>query len=72
METAMPAVTLSPRIQVVIFKEIRESLGIFSGKKIQVLTYQNRIELIPQQPMEEMKEVLRGLDTSVERDKDRL
>ena len=68
----MTAVTVSPKFQVVIPKEIRESLGIYSGQKIQVLTYQNRIELIPQQPMEEMKEVLRGLDTSVERDKDRL
>jgi AbrB family looped-hinge helix DNA binding protein len=43
----MPTVTVSPKYQVVIPKEVRESMGIFSGQKIQVLTYQNRIELIP-------------------------
>ncbi len=68
----MTAVTVSPTFQIVIPKEIRETLGIFSGQKIQVLTYHNRIELIPLKPIKEMKEVLRGLDTSVERDEDRL
>ncbi len=68
----MTAVTVSPKFQIVIPKEIRETLGIFSGQKIQVLTYQNRIELIPLKPMQEMRGVLRGLDTHVERDEDRL
>lgn len=68
----MTAVTVSPKFQVVIPREIREAMGIFSGQKIQVLTYQNRIELIPLKPMEELKGVLRGIDTDVERDDDRL
>ncbi len=68
----MTAVTVSPKYQVVIPKEIRESLGIYSGQKIQVLTYRNRIELIPIRPMKKMRGFLKGINTKVRRDKDRV
>ncbi len=68
----MTSVTVSPKYQVVIPKEVRESMGIVSGQKIQVLTYQNRIELIPIRPMEKMRGFLKGIDSSVKRDKDRV
>jgi AbrB family looped-hinge helix DNA binding protein len=67
----MTAVTVSPKFQIVIPKEIREALGIVSGQKVQMLTYQNRIELIPLKSMREMKGFLKGIDTRVQRDKDR-
>ena len=68
----MTAVTVSPKYQVVIPKEIRESLGIYSGQKIQVLAYRNRIELIPIRPMKKMRGFLKGINTKVMRDKDRV
>lgn len=68
----MTAVTVSPKFQIVIPKDIRESLGIFTGQKVQMLTYQNRIELIPLKPMKEMKGFLKGIDTGVQRDNDRV
>jgi AbrB family looped-hinge helix DNA binding protein len=68
----MTAVTVSPKYQVVIPKEVRESLGIVSGQKIEILTYQNRIELIPIKPMKEMRGFLKGINTNVKRDKDRV
>ena len=68
----MSSVTVSPKYQIVIPKEVRESLGIFAGQKIQVLTYQNRIELIPLRPMSEMKGFLKGIDTNIKREKDRV
>ena len=68
----MTAVTVSPKFQVVIPKNIRESMGIYSGQKVQMLTYQNRIELIPLKPMKEMKGFLKGINTEVERDEDRV
>ena len=68
----MNAVTVSPKYQVVIPKEIREALGIVSGQKIQMIAFQNRIELIPLKPMREMRGFLKGLDTTVERDEDRV
>jgi len=68
----MRAVTVSPKFQVVIPKEVRESMGIVSGQKIQILTYRNRIEMIPVKPMKKMKGFLKGIDTEVKRDNDRI
>jgi len=68
----MTAVTVSPKFQVVIPKEIRDSMGIVSGQKIQMLTYQNRIELIPIKPMKKMRGFLKGINTYVARDNDRV
>ena len=68
----MTSVTVSPKYQVVIPKDVRDSMGIVSGQKIQILTYQNRIELIPIRPMKKMRGFLKGIDTSVKRDKDRV
>lgn len=68
----MHAVTVSPKFQIVIPKEIRESMNIVSGQKIQLLTYQNRIELIPIKPLKSLQGFLSGIDTEVPREQDRL
>jgi AbrB family looped-hinge helix DNA binding protein len=68
----MTAVTVSPKFQVVIPKEVRDSMGIVSGQKIQILTYRNRIELIPIMPMKKMRGFLKGIDTNVSRENDRV
>ncbi len=68
----MTSVTVSPKFQVVIPKEIRESMGIKSGQKIQMLMYQNRIELVPIRPIKELRGSLKGIDTDIRRDNDRL
>ncbi len=68
----MTSVTVSPKFQVVIPKDIRESMGIFSGQKVQILIYQNRIELIPLKSLKEMKGFLKGINTDVQRDDDRI
>jgi len=68
----MNTVTVSPKFQVVIPKAVRELMGISSGQKVQMLTYQNRIELIPIKPMKQLKGFLQGINTEVARDEDRL
>lgn len=68
----MPTVTVSPKFQVVIPQEVREALGIRPGEKMQVFQYDNRIELVPVRPIREMRGFLRGIDTTVERDPDRV
>lgn len=68
----MPTVTVSPKFQVVIPQEVREALSIQPGEKLQVLHYENRIELIPVRPIREMRGFLRGIDTTVHREPDRL
>jgi AbrB family looped-hinge helix DNA binding protein len=68
----MPTVTVSPKFQVVIPQEVREALGIRPGEKMQVFQHENRIELVPVRPIREMRGFLRGIDTTVERDPDRV
>ncbi len=72
MGAIMTAVTVSPKYQIVIPKEIRESMGIVSGQKVQIMSYQGRIELIPLKPMKEMRGFLKGIYTSVDREEDRV
>ena len=68
----METVTISPKFQVVIPKEIRESLKLAPGQKIQALLYENRIELIPLRPIKKMRGFLKRIDTSIDRETDRL
>ncbi len=65
-------VTVSPTYQVVIPRAIRESLDLKPGQKIRVLLYEGRIEFIPLRPLQSMRGFLRGIDTSVPRDEDRV
>ena len=68
----METVTVSSKFQVVIPRVIRESMGIQPGQKIQVIQYDDRIELIPLRTMEEARGFLRGIDTTIEREPDRV
>ena len=67
----MPTLTLSPKFQVVIPKAIREKLELRPGQKIQATLIGKRIELIPMQPMSEMRGFLPDLATDVPREDDR-
>lgn len=68
----METVTVSPKFQVVIPKEIREALKLTPGQKVQALLYENRIELIPVRPIKHMRGFLKGIDTAIPREGDRL
>ena len=68
----METVTVSPKFQVVIPKDIRDRLKLRPGRKVQMILYENRIELVPVRPAREMRGFLRGIDTDVPRDEDRV
>jgi len=72
MEVPMDVVTVSPKFQVVIPLAVRESLGLEPGQKVQALAYDNRIEFIPVRALKSMRGFLRGIDTTVRRDRDRV
>jgi len=68
----MEVVTVSPKFQIVIPRRIRQSLEIQPGQKVEVIRYGNRIELILLRPVQETRGFLRGIDTTVEREPDRV
>ena len=71
-ETVMDMVTISPKFQVVIPKRIREGLDLHPGQKVQAIQYGGRVELVPVRSAREMRGFLRGIDTTVPREADRL
>jgi AbrB family looped-hinge helix DNA binding protein len=68
----MPAVTVSPKFQVVIPKEIREAMKIVPGQKINMMIYRGNVILVPVLPMEDVLGFAKGIDTTIERDDDRI
>ena len=68
----MSAVTISPKFQVVIPRQIREDMHLKAGQKVEIIRYENRIELIPIRPIKELRGILKGMDSEIPRDEDRL
>jgi AbrB family looped-hinge helix DNA binding protein len=68
----METVTVSSDFRVEIPRMARESLGIQPGQRIQILLYNDRIEFIPIKPITDMRGFLEGIDTTVDREGDRL
>jgi AbrB family looped-hinge helix DNA binding protein len=64
----MEAVKISRKFQVLIPKKLREALRLSPGKKIQMVAYGDRIEMIPLKKISEMKGFLKGIDTTVKRE----
>lgn len=68
----MATVSISSKFQIVIPKEVREILELEPGTKIDLIPYADRIELIPVRPLRRMVGILKGIDTRIIREKDRL
>lgn len=68
----MTIVTISSRYQVVIPKDVRERLRLKPGQKVQALPFKGRVELIPLDPIETVRGFVRGMDTTVPREEDRV
>ena len=68
----MTTITVSPKFQIVIPRAIREALGIKAGEKLHAIEYRGRIELVPVRSVKESRGFLKGIDTGVPRDPDRI
>ncbi len=71
MARKMEQVQISPKFQVVIPKQVRDSLGLRAGQRLQVVLYGDRIELVPVREIGEMRGFLAGMDACFEREPDR-
>lgn len=67
----MGRVTISPKHQVLTPRSVRERLNLRPGRQVQVIPYQDRIELIPLRPARELRGSLRGISAELERERDR-
>ncbi len=68
----MTTVTVSPKYQIVIPAQIRKDFAIDPGEKLQVIFFKGRLELIPVHKMKTMRGFLKNMDTSFEREPDRI
>jgi AbrB family looped-hinge helix DNA binding protein len=68
----MSTTTLSPKFQIVIPKHIREALKLEPGNKFHLIEYDGRIEMVPVRKPRELRGFLRGIETNVSREEDRL
>ena len=66
----MNTVTVSPKFQVVIPKDIRQLAGIRPGQKLEVFRVGGIIEMVPVKDVKTMRGSLPGLRTEVEREAD--
>ena len=66
----MSTVTLSPKYQVVIPRSVRERIRLQPGEQLQVISFDDRIELVPVRPMRKMRGFLKGLDATFAREEE--
>ncbi len=72
IEVDMATVTVSPKFQVVIPREARDSLHIRPGQKLQVMVYNGQLRFIPVRSLRELRGAYPGVGSKIERDADRV
>ncbi|MFA6471647.1 MAG: AbrB/MazE/SpoVT family DNA-binding domain-containing protein [Candidatus Latescibacterota bacterium] len=65
-------VTVSSKYQVIIPLKIRTALNTHPGDKLDIVPYKNRLVLIPLRNIKDMRCFLKGMETTIERDDDRM
>ena len=64
----MNTVTVSPKFQIVIPLAVRERNHIRVGERLHVISFDDRIELIPVRAMRSMRGFLKGFDARFTRE----
>ena len=65
----MPRVTISPKFQIVIPREIRQRLRLRPGQQITLLERDGIITAIPDLPLEQFRGILKGMSRTEPREK---
>jgi AbrB family looped-hinge helix DNA binding protein len=70
VEAPMSSVTVSPKYQIVIPKEVRKALDIRPGGKLLVIQHASYIEVIPARDVKKMRGFAKGMSVTLTRDKE--
>ena len=65
----MPRVTISPKFQIVIPREIRQGLRLRPGQQMTLLERDGIITAIPDLPLEKFRGILKGMSRTELREK---
>lgn len=68
----MTTVSLSPKFQVVIPKQIREALKLVVGQRMEVTLHNGKVEFVPEKTILSYRGRWLGIDSTIERDPDRI
>lgn len=68
----MASAIVSPDFEIVIPKEIREAMNIKPGEKVQVFKCDGRIVIVPVMSIDEAYGFLKGIDTDIPKEPDRI
>lgn len=68
----MPTVTVSTKFQVVIPKDIRDALKLVAGQRMEVRLSGGKVEFVPERSILSYRGHWPGLDSTVQRDDDRV
>ncbi|MGD9128016.1 MAG: AbrB/MazE/SpoVT family DNA-binding domain-containing protein [Planctomycetia bacterium] len=66
----MKTITVSPKYQIVIPREIRDVMNVEPGQKLQIFQHGQRIELMPIRDIKEMRGFLKGANLHTEREEE--
>jgi bifunctional DNA-binding transcriptional regulator/antitoxin component of YhaV-PrlF toxin-antitoxin module len=66
----MNTVTLTSDYQMNFPKEIFESAGFKAGTSFEVITYDNMVQLVPIKRIKSLRGMLKGMDTTFEREEE--
>jgi AbrB family looped-hinge helix DNA binding protein len=65
----MARTRISPKFQVVIPKEVRESMGLQVGQEMQIVSKGGVIALVPERPLSSLRGFAKGIRTDKIREK---
>lgn len=68
----MTTVTVSSKYQIVIPKIARKTMKIKPGQKLQLIQTNGKLEFIPLKSIKEARGFLKGINTDIIREKDRI
>lgn len=66
----MATVTVSPKFQIVIPKDVRDGLSLMPGDKVEIVQLEDRIELVPIRPVSSLEGFLKNVRNTFKREED--